>query len=67
MEEIKFTDGLAVAAEGGIPQIYSLIMLQLLVLIRLPKLRTFCHQENSGTNTLFNQKVIFFFCFCCVS
>ncbi|TYG95885.1 hypothetical protein ES288_A11G304000v1 [Gossypium darwinii] len=54
MEEIIFTDGLA--AGEGIP-IYVFTKLQILELIRLPKLRTFCHQENSETNTLFNQKV----------
>ncbi|MBA0844682.1 hypothetical protein Goarm_022989 [Gossypium armourianum] len=41
--------------------------LQKLELNRLPKLRTFCRQENSETNTLFNQKVIFFFCFLVVA
>ncbi|KAK8329133.1 hypothetical protein V6Z12_A11G298500 [Gossypium hirsutum] len=56
MEEIIFTDGLA--AGEGIP-IYVFTKLQILELIRLPKLRTFCHQENSETNTLFNQKVAF--------
>ncbi|KAB2005786.1 hypothetical protein ES319_D11G295000v1 [Gossypium barbadense] len=57
MEEIIFTDGLA--AGEGIPQIYLFTKLQILEFIRLPKLRTFCHQENSETNTLFNQKVAF--------
>ncbi|KAL1145428.1 hypothetical protein V6Z11_A11G298100 [Gossypium hirsutum] len=57
MEEIIFTDGLA--AGEGIP-IYVFTKLQILELIRLPKLRTFCHQENSETNTLFNQKVVAF-------
>ncbi|MBA0833031.1 hypothetical protein Goarm_017374 [Gossypium armourianum] len=61
MEEIIFTDGLAAAAEEGIPQLYLFTKLRRLDLIRLPKLRTFCHQENSEINTLFNQKVIFFF------
>ncbi|XP_040960563.1 uncharacterized protein [Gossypium hirsutum] len=57
MEEIIFTDGLA--AGEGIPQTYLFTKLQRLELVRLPKLRTFCHQENSETNTLFNQKVAF--------
>ncbi|MBA0860725.1 hypothetical protein Goshw_020559, partial [Gossypium schwendimanii] len=59
MEEIIFTDGLAAAAEEGIPQLYLFTKLRRLDLIRLPKLRTFCHQENSEINTLFNQKVAF--------
>ncbi|MBA0859920.1 hypothetical protein Goshw_012054, partial [Gossypium schwendimanii] len=59
MEEIIFTDGLAAAAEDGIPQIYLFTKLYFLILDGLPKLRTFCHQENSETNTLFNQKVAF--------
>ncbi|MBA0687349.1 hypothetical protein Goari_014895, partial [Gossypium aridum] len=58
MEEIIFTDGLA--AGEGIPQIYLFTKLQRLELVRLPKLRTFCHQENSETNALFNQKVVAF-------
>ncbi|MBA0859921.1 hypothetical protein Goshw_012054, partial [Gossypium schwendimanii] len=60
MEEIIFTDGLAAAAEDGIPQIYLFTKLYFLILDGLPKLRTFCHQENSETNTLFNQKVVAF-------
>nr|KJB45116.1 hypothetical protein B456_007G290700 [Gossypium raimondii]KJB45117.1 hypothetical protein B456_007G290700 [Gossypium raimondii] len=59
MEEIIFTDGLAATAEDGIPQIYLFTKLYFLILDGLPKLRTFCHQENSETNTLFNQKVAF--------
>ncbi|KAG8479169.1 hypothetical protein CXB51_029721 [Gossypium anomalum] len=59
LEEIIFTDGLATVAEEGIPQTYLFSKLQKLELNRLPKLRTFCHQENSETNTLFNQKVAF--------
>ncbi|KHG13517.1 hypothetical protein F383_02860 [Gossypium arboreum] len=59
LEEIIFTDGLATVAEEGIPQTYLFSKLQKLELNRLPKLRTFCHQENSETNTLFSQKVAF--------
>ncbi|KAK8271985.1 hypothetical protein V6Z12_D11G299500, partial [Gossypium hirsutum] len=59
MEEIIFTDGLAAATDEGVPQTYLFTKLRRLELNRLPKLRTFCHQENSETHTLFNQKVAF--------
>ncbi|TYI57724.1 hypothetical protein E1A91_D11G301500v1 [Gossypium mustelinum] len=59
MEEIIFTDGLAAATDEGVPQTYLFTKLRRLELNRLPKLWTFCHQENSETHTLFNQKVAF--------
>ncbi|KAE8675357.1 Detected protein of confused Function [Hibiscus syriacus] len=58
--EVIFTDE-ATAEEEGITEAYWFTKLNLLELSRLPKLGTFCHGENSETDspTLFNQKVVF--------
>ncbi|KAE8695439.1 Detected protein of confused Function [Hibiscus syriacus] len=60
LEEVIFTDE-ATAEEEGITEAYWFTKLNLLELSRLPKLGTFCHGENSetGSPTLFNQKVVF--------
>ncbi|KAK8508897.1 hypothetical protein V6N12_034998 [Hibiscus sabdariffa] len=54
MEQVVFTE------EEGITEIYLFTKLVLLKLIRLPKLGTFCHGDNSETGSaLFNEKVRF--------
>ncbi|KAK8633712.1 hypothetical protein V6N13_014551 [Hibiscus sabdariffa] len=55
MEQVIFTE------EEGITKTYLFTRLQLLHLIRLPKLGTFCHGDNSVTDdpALFNEKVWF--------
>ncbi|XP_039032248.1 uncharacterized protein LOC120167247 isoform X1 [Hibiscus syriacus] len=60
LEEVIFTDE-ATAAEEEITETYLFSKLEFLELSRLPKLGTFCHGENSETDspTLFNQKVVF--------
>ncbi|KAE8675352.1 Cc-nbs-lrr resistance-like protein [Hibiscus syriacus] len=59
MEEVILTD--EAAEEEGMTQTYLFSKLGILELSRLPKLGTFCHGENSETDspTLFNQKVVF--------
>ncbi|XP_039034040.1 uncharacterized protein LOC120170085 [Hibiscus syriacus] len=58
-EEVIFTD--EATAEEEITEAYWFTKLEVLELIRLPKLATFFHGENSETDspTIFNQKVVF--------
>ncbi|GMI79279.1 hypothetical protein HRI_001597200 [Hibiscus trionum] len=60
MEEVIFIDESAAAAEG-ITETYLFTKVEKLELSRLPKLGTFCHGDNSETESppLFNEKVRF--------
>ncbi|KAK8508870.1 hypothetical protein V6N12_034972 [Hibiscus sabdariffa] len=60
MEEVIFIDESTAAAEG-ITETYLFRKLEMLELIRLPKLGAFCRGDNSetGSPTLFNEKVVF--------